>query len=373
MRQAPPTGIQFSLVRPECHPLPARDDDTGDTGLALTVSAAEQKTLIEEVFRGLGATPEEATIQADVLTEADLRGVQSHGLQRLPVLVERVRKGLLRVASEPVLNWTSDAVLCVDGRDGFGTAIADRCLKEIAPAARAHGIAALAIRDTSHLGMLGYYCNRQAEEGLVCIGMTTSEALVHPYGGAEALVGTNPLAIAVPASPRPFVFDMATSIVPMGRILSYMQRDQPLEEGWAVDAEGNPTIDAEAATKGAIAPTAGPKGYGLGVAIALLAGLLSGGDVGRAVRGTLDTEFRCTKGDLFFLIDPNRFVGGSTLAANATRYLDELRASKPQAGFDHVAVPGDRGYEIRRERLVNGIPHPEEIWYAAERLRAAIG
>ena len=109
-----------------------------------------------------------------------------------------------------------------------------------------------------------------------------------------------------------------------------------------------------------------------GVAIALMAGLLSGGDVGRAVRGTLDTEFRCTKGDLFFQIDPNRFVGGTTLAANATRYLDELRASKPQAGFDHVAVPGDRGYEIRKERLVNGIPHPEEIWYAAERLRAAI-
>lgn len=338
--------------------------------MAVIVSAVEQRALLEEVFRSLGATEEESTIQADVLTEADLRGVHSHGLQRLPVLAERIRKGLLRVASEPVLEWTSEAVLCVDGRDGFGTAIAERCLREIAPVARRFGIAALAIRDTSHLGMLGYYCNRRAEEGFVCIGMTTSEALVHPYGGSEALVGTNPIAIAVPAAPRPFVFDMATSIVPMGRVLTYMHRGQPLEEGWAVDAEGNPTTDAEAATKGAIAPTAGPKGYGLGVAIALLAGLLSGGDVGRAVRGTLDTEFRCTKGDLFFLIDPNRFVGGTTLVASATEYLDELRASKPQAGFDHVAVPGDRGYEIRKERLANGIPHPEEIWYAAERLRA---
>lgn len=340
--------------------------------MAVTVTAVEQRELLVQVFRGLGATEEESTIQADVLTEADLRGVHSHGLQRLPVLVERIRKGLLRVAAEPVLEWTSDAVLCVDGRDGFGTAIAERYLKEIAPAARTHGIAALAIRDTSHLGMLGYYCNRRAEEGFVCIGMTTSEALVHPYGGTEALVGTNPLSIAVPAMPRPFVFDMATSIVPMGRILTYMHRGQSLEEGWAVDAAGNPTTDPEAASKGAIAPTAGPKGYGLGVAIALLAGLLSGGDVGRAVRGTLDTEFRCTKGDLFFLIDPNRFVGGTTLAANATRYLDELRASRPQAGFDRVAVPGDRGDEIRKERLTYGIPHPEEIWYAAERLRAGI-
>lgn len=337
--------------------------------MMVTVSAAEQRELLTDVFSGLGASPEESETQADVLTEADLRGVTSHGLQRLPVLVERIHNGLLRVGVEPDLHWTSDAVLCVDGRDGFGPAIAERGLREIIPAARKFGIAALAIRDSSHLGMLGYYCNRRAEEGFVCIGMTTSEALVHPYGGAEALVGTNPLSIAVPALPRPFVFDMATSIVPMGRILTYMQRCETLEEGWAVDAQGSPTTDPEAATKGAIAPTAGPKGYGLGVAIALLAGLLSGGDVGRAVRGTLDVEFRCTKGDLFFLLDPERFVGGASLAANATKYLDELRASKPQPGFDQVAVPGDRGYETRKERLVNGIPHPEEIWYAAERLR----
>lgn len=337
--------------------------------MSVIVTAAQQMDLLVGVFRSFGATEEESTIQADVLTEADLRGVHSHGLQRLPVLVERMRRGLLRVAAEPAAEWRSDAVLCIDGRDGIGPAIAEHYLKEIIPAARQHGIAALAIRDTSHLGMLGYYGNRRAEEGFVCIGMTTSEALVHPYGGVEALVGTNPLSIAVPAVPRPFLFDMATSIVPMGRILTYMQQGQPLDEGWAVDARGNPTTDPEAATTGAIAPTAGPKGYGLGVAIALLAGLLSGGDVGRAVRGTLDAEFRCTKGDLFFLIDPERFVGGASLAANATKYLDELRASKPQAGVDNVGVPGDRGYEIRKERLEFGIPHPEEIWYAAERLR----
>src|SRR5688500_13800408 len=105
--------------------------------------------------------------------------------------------------------------------------------------------------------MLGYYGNRRAEEGFVCIGMTTSEAMVHPYGGAEALIGTNPLSIAVPAEPRPFVFDMATSIVPMGRILAYMHRGETLEEGWAMDAAGNPTTDPRAATEGAIAPTAG--------------------------------------------------------------------------------------------------------------------
>jgi L-2-hydroxycarboxylate dehydrogenase (NAD+) len=349
-----------------------RTDSERAGASVVTVPVARQMELLVEVFRGLGATEEEAFVQADVLTEADLRGVPSHGLQRLPVLFERVRKGLLRVSVEPVLEWTGEAVLCVDGRDGLGTAIAEASLRELIPTARRFGIAALAIRDTSHLGMLGYYCNRRAEEGFVCIGMTTSEVLVHPYGGAEALVGTNPLAIGIPAEPRPFVFDMATSIVPMGRVLAHLHRGQPLEEGWAIDAQGQPTTDPAAAAKGSIAPMAGPKGYGLGVSIGILAGLLSGGDIGRAVRGTLDTRFRCTKGDLFFLLDPAAFAGGEALAEGVGRYLDELRGSKPQAGFDRVMVPGDRGFEVRRERLEGGIPHPEEIWHAAERLHAAI-
>jgi LDH2 family malate/lactate/ureidoglycolate dehydrogenase len=220
--------------------------------------------------------------------------------------------------------------------------------------------------------MLGYYCNRRAEEGLICIGFTTSEVLVHPYGGAETLVGTNPLAVGIPCAPRPFVFDMATSVVPMGRILAYLHRGQPLEEGWAIDAEGHPTTDPAAASRGSIAPVGGPKGYGLAVSIALLAGLLPGADIGRAVRGTLDVDYRCTKGDLFFLIDPRGFVGGPTLAERVREYLDELRRSKPQDGFEKVSVPGDRGYELRVTRLENGIPHPEEIWYAAERLRSTI-
>jgi LDH2 family malate/lactate/ureidoglycolate dehydrogenase len=340
--------------------------------VTVVVSAERQQELLQEVLRALGATAEESAIQADVLTEADLRGVPSHGLQRLPVLVERIRNGVLRVPSAPVSTWTTDCVLCVDGRDGLGTAIAETSLRELAGSARTHGVAVLAIRDSSHLGMLGYYCNRRAEEGLVCIGFSTSEALVHPYGGSEALVGTNPIAIAIPGSPRPFLFDMATSIVPMGRILAYMHRGQELEEGWAVDAAGNPTTDPAAAAEGSIAPMAGPKGYGLAVGIALLAGLLPGAEVGTKVRGTLDVDFRCNKGDLFFLLDPQAFVGGATLVEKARLYLDELRESRPQRGFERVTVPGDRGYEIRRERLSNGIPHPEEIWYAAERLHSTI-
>jgi LDH2 family malate/lactate/ureidoglycolate dehydrogenase len=187
-----------------------------------------------------------------------------------------------------------------------------------------------------------------------------------------AVVRPNPLAIGIPSSSRSFVFDMATSVIPMGKVLAYLARGETLEAGWAVDAEGRQTTDPEAARWGSIAPVDGAKGYGLGVSIGILAGLLSGGEVGKAVRGSLDTEYRCTKGDLFILIDPMAFPGGPGLAEAAGRYLDELRSSRPQEGFERVAVPGDRSRAMREERLKNGISHPEDIWYAAQRVRASI-
>jgi LDH2 family malate/lactate/ureidoglycolate dehydrogenase len=339
---------------------------------ARVVSAREQIETLSAIFLGLGATEAESSVQADVLTEADLRGVHSHGLQRLPVLVARIRNGLLKVAVEPTRIWPTDSVLCVDGKDGFGPAVAESSLRAAVGAARAHGVCVVAIRQTSHIGMLGYYSRHRAAEGLICIGFSTSEPLVHPHGGAEALIGTNPLTIGIPSAPCPFVLDMATSIVPMGKILTHLHRGVPLDEGWAIDADGEPTTDPLAASLGSIAPVGGPKGSGLGVAIGILAGLLTGAEIGRAVRGTLDVEHRCTKGDLFLLLDPAAFPGGPGLVDKVRSYLDELRSSRPQRGFEQVVVAGDRGDEMRRQRLVQGIPHPEEVWHAAEEIRASI-
>jgi L-2-hydroxycarboxylate dehydrogenase (NAD+) len=324
------------------------------------------------VLCGLGANEEEAFIQADVWTEADLRGIHSHGVQRLPVMATRIQKGLMKVNVKPERTWTADAVLNVDGKDGFGTAICETSLKELTPAARKHGVAALTVRNAAHIGMVGYYAEKRALEGLVCIAFTTTEALVHPFGGAEALVGTNPIAIGIPGDPRPFLLDMATSVSAMGRIIALKHRGEKVPEGWAVDKNGSPTTDPDAALAGSLSPAGGPKGYGLGISIEMLAGLLPGMPTGREVLGTLDTEYPCTVGDLFIVMDPKAFPGGETLAAGVRKYLEELRASKPGTGFKQVMVPGDPEHRLREERLVNGIPHPEEVWHAAEQLRSTI-
>jgi len=340
--------------------------------MAITVSHKEQMDLIIAVLRGLGASEEEAFIQADVLSEADLRGIHSHGVQRLPVIAIRIQKGLLKVNVTPEKTWSTPTILNVDGKDGFGTAISETSQRELIPAVRKYGVGVLTVRNAAHIGMVGYYAEKRAREGLVCLGLTTTEVLVHPFGGAEALVGTNPIAIGVPANPRPFVLDMATSVSAMGKIIAMKHRGEKIPEGWAVDKDGRPTTDPEEAIHGSLSPAGGPKGYGLGIVFAMLAGLLPGTEIGKKVLGTLDTEWRCTVGDLFILMDPKAFPGGDTLADGVKGYLDELRASRPAVGFTQVMVPGDPEYRLRQDRLEKGIPHPEEVWHAAEQLRATI-
>jgi L-2-hydroxycarboxylate dehydrogenase (NAD+) len=336
---------------------------------SIVVSSEDERKLIVHVLSKLGANERECSIQADVLTEADLRGHHSHGLQRLPVLAARIKKHLIRVNVDPDYIWTADSVLSVDGKDGLGPFIAESALDLARHALEQRGIVAVAIRNSSHIGMIGYYCEKRAREGLICLAMTESEALVHPHGGKKALVGTNPIAIGIPSQPAPFVFDMATSTSAIGKIYASKHRGEPIPLGWAIDADGNPTTNPDAALKGSLTPAAGAKGYGLGISIGILAGLLPGGEIGRLVLGTLDTEFRCTKGDFFLLLNPAAFAGGPTLASRVASYLDELRHSPPQKGIQSVIVPGDRARQLREERARSGIPLPKEVWLAAERLK----
>ena len=336
---------------------------------SIVISSEDERAVIANVLARLGANERECSIQADVLTEADLRGHHSHGLQRLPVLAARIKKRLIRVNIEPEYIWTADSVLSVDGKDGLGPFVAETALERAKSALEQRGIVAVAIRNSSHIGMIGYYCEKRALEGLICLAMTESEALVHPHGGTKALVGTNPIAIGIPSRPTPFVFDMATSTSAIGKIYASKHRGELIPPGWAIDAEGNPTTDPDAALKGSLTPAAGAKGYGLGISIGILAGLLPGSEIGRLVLGTLDTEFRCTKGDFFLLMNPGAFAGGPTLSSRVASYLGELRHSPPQKGSQSVIVPGDRARQMREERLRSGIPLPKEVWLAAERLK----
>jgi len=326
----------------------------------VVVSATELHDAVVEILKGFGATPSDATCQATVLVEGDLRDQHSHGVRRLPVLASRLANGLLVSGVERDLVWETDAVLRVDGRRGFGPVVAYEAIDAIIERAGTTGIALAAISNSNHVGMLAPYIEKIAGAGQIGVALTTSEALVHAWGGARAMVGTNPIGIAVPTTTYPLVLDMSTAAVSMGKILDYAAKSRPIPLGWAVTADGVPTTDARAVASGAISPFGGAKGYALGVAFEAMVAVLTGSEMGTAVRGTLDSVEVATKGDVFFAISLERLGLVDHLPA-LQGYLDSVRSSHNGAQGD-IRVPGDRARSTREYRMAHGIELHPDVW-----------
>ncbi|MBW9111900.1 Ldh family oxidoreductase [Microbacterium trichothecenolyticum] len=326
---------------------------------------SDAKALAAAALQRAGVDAEHADTQATHLIDAELRGHPSHGLLRLPRIIARIRNGVSAPNETGTHTWVADALLQVDGQDGLGPVVGYRALDTLEQRVARTGIAAAVISRTNHLGMLAQYAERSAQHGWVAIALTTSEALVHPWGGRRALIGTNPVAAAVPALPKPFVLDMATGLISMGKVHAYAAAGRPLEPGWAVDAAGEPTTDAAAASTGAIAPFGGPKGYALGLAFELIVASLTDTALGTDVAGTLDDDRFATKGDVFILATPQP---GTTERVSA--YLDLLRAEKPQPGMPPVTIPGDRARSSHATRLADGIDVDDGLWEQLTHLAA---
>lgn len=305
-----------------------------------------------------GVPKTNAQLQVELLMEAELRGRPSHGLQRLPRVVDRINNGVANPTTEGSVQWRGSSLLDIDGEQGLGPVVAMHALRQITARAKETGVAVACIKNNNHLGMLAFYAERIAQQGQTLIALSTSEALVHPWGGRKSMVGTNPIAIGVPAQPMPFVLDMATSLVSMGEIHAHAHRREPLKPGWALDAEGNPTIDAHAAKLGAIAPFGDAKGYALGLAFEVLVASLTASALGTDVRGTLDAEQLCNKGDVFIVVEP----ASAGVATSISAYLDAIRACAPADPQRPVAVPGDRAHARRAQSLREGLTLTTEVW-----------
>ena len=326
----------------------------------MRTDVATARSMASAVLCGVGVPRAHADQQAEVLVDAEMREVPSHGLLRLPRLVRRINGGVLNPTTSGRQHWASPTYLEVDGEQGLGPPIALRAIEAILPAAAEHGIACAAITNNNHLGMIGFYARRVARAGLVCLVMTSSEALVHPWGGSQAMIGTNPVAVGVPAEPDPLVLDMATSVVSMGKVHDYARRGLTLEPGWALDGDGEPTVDARAAMDGSIAPFGGAKGYGLGLGLGAVVSFVTGSAPDVDVRGTLDDTQPASKGDLFVVLrGAQRPVSG---------FLDQVRASPAVEIARPVAVPGDGAAQRHRRALAEGLEISDDLWSELEAL-----
>lgn len=334
----------------------------------MNYSVDHLRKIAENLLGKRGVPSSNAQLQADLLIEAELRGLPSHGLQRLPRLLNRIDKKLANPTACGNTRWAQSAFLCVDGNRGLGPVVMMAALDELEGITRETGLAMAGINNANHIGMLAYYAEAATARGLIGIIMSTSEALVHPYGGSQAMLGTNPIAIGIPTATDPFILDLATSEVSMGKIHHHALIGKAIPEGWAVDAKGVPTTDAKAAMAGSIAPFGGAKGYGLGLAVELLVATLAGSNFAPEVRGTLDDSEPANKGDFILLINPGEQTGQSRLL---TEYLRRLRESRPAASASPVAIPGEGTRHRRAAALKVGIEISGTLYSELAALAAA--
>lgn len=340
-----------------------------DTAIdVVTVPIGEVRMRVVDVLVRHGASDADAALTADSLLRADLRGHPSHGLLRLRTICERLQAGLIDPAFELEVTQATPALALVDGRCGFGHVVAWRVTELMLETAARTGICVASVTNANHIGMAGIYAEHAARRGMVMLVTSVSETMVRPHGGVEPLLGTNPIAIGVPAEPEPFLLDMSTAASSIGKLIEFEQAGRPIPEDWAVDAEGRATTDPAAGLAGAINPYGGAKGYGLALAVALLAGGLTGAALGTEVTGTLDAEDVCNVGDLFVMAAPSFFANGDTFSARVSGYLDEIRASRPAPGCESVLVPGDRGRAREAEARANGLRLRASLWEEVQAL-----
>jgi ureidoglycolate dehydrogenase (NAD+) len=309
---------------------------------------------------------------AAALVETSLRGVDSHGVARLPVYVERLRGGVINPRPRPSVVRRDGAVALLDGDQGPGQVAAVVATDLSVELAREHGVGVVAVRRSAHYGAAAHYTMRAARAGMVALSMTNTEPLVIAYGGSEPALGTNPISLAAPSASGIFNLDMATSQVAINRIYNARDEGRPIPEGWGVDERGEPTTDPAAMRAGV--PLGGYKGYGLAVMVEVLCGVLAGAGVRHGVgelygAGTEPQDV----GHFHLALDPERTVGRDRFAAVLDGLLGELRASPPAPGFDEVLVPGDPEDRARAERERTGVPIEPALWAGLVALSDELG
>lgn len=302
-----------------------------------------------------GLDDEHAALVAGCLVQTSLWGVDTHGIARLPHYLDRLGRG--SIEARPALSFekTGAATGSVDGGHGLGMVVCNFAMDHAIALAGEAGAGVVGCYRSSHCGAIGLYCRQAARAGMIGIAFTHSDAFVTPHNGRAAFLGTNPICIAVPSADGPPVcLDMATSTIPFNRVMNARRDGETLPDGVAVDDQGETTTDPNAAT--ALLPFAGHKGYVLGFMIDVLCGLVNGMDFGPHLTPMYDRlDERRNLGSLMIAIDPSRFAGGPTLAAEVARMAAEVRAAPARPGTD-VMAPGDMEIRSEQARGAHGIP-----------------
>jgi ureidoglycolate dehydrogenase (NAD+) len=319
----------------------------------VTITHEEAKRLVVQKLTTAGLNTIHAEKVAEILIHADLRNVSSHGVLRTEHYINRLNAEGINPKAIIEFKKTGPVTGIVDGNDGFGHVIGDAAMSFAIEMAKENGVGMVTAINSSHCGALSYFVQQAAEQNLIGIAMTHTDKIVVPFGGKEAFLGTNPIAYGIPAKRnKPFILDMATSNVALGKILQHKEEGKMIPSGWGVDEQGEFVTDPEKVVS--LTPFGGPKGYGLSLIVDIFSGLLAGAAFGPHIRKMYDDLDKKRKlGHYFCAINPAFFTDAETFLENIDRMLDEVRQVPPAPGFSKVLVPGDLE-QMEEEKNLNG-------------------
>ncbi len=333
------------------------------------ITYIDVKTLhnfMQDVFTGIGVPKEDAKICSDILISSDLRGIESHGVQRLKMYYDRVLGGIQKATTDFEIIKEAETTALVDAGHGMGHVVAYHGMNLAMKKAKKFGTGAVAVRNSTHYGIAGYYALMAIQEGMIGLTLTNARPSIAPTFGVEPMLGTNPLTIGCPTDEEfPFLIDCATSITQRGKIEVLARTKTPTPEGWVIDESGDKSTDTVSILNQLMNGTAallplggageilgGHKGYGYGTAVEILAAALTGGSFMKDL--TLQKGYKL--GHFFLAINIESFLPLETFKKIAGDIVRELRNSKKEPGQTRIFTAGEKEYEMEIERRKTGIP-----------------
>jgi len=344
---------------------------------------------MQDVFQELGVPQDEARICAEVLIASDLRSIESHGVGRLKYYYDRIKAGVQFTRTEFEIVQETETTALVDGHHGMGQVIAYRAMQLAMGKARQYGLGAVAVRNSTHFGIAGYYPLMAAQESMMGFTVTNARPAIAPTFGSEPMLGTNPIAFAAPSDlPYPFCFDAATSITQRGKIEVAARAEKSVPEGWVVDAQGEALTDPEAIladlgqATAALLPLggagelfAGYKGYALATMVEILSAALCGGAFMKNLLGFAENGSRrpFMLGHFFLAIHIAHFIPIEVSRRITGQIMRDLQASRRATGQDRIYVAGEKEYEAEKLVRRRGVPVNDSLRRELQAMRDALG
>ncbi|KAL4962538.1 Ldh family oxidoreductase [Aspergillus stella-maris] len=340
------------------------------------IKPSDLESFVQTLLVANSVPTDHASIIASCLVQADLRGVDTHGSNRIPSYMQRIRQKVLDPSATPTLTQITPIAASIDGKNTFGFVSAHKGMQRAIEMASEFGLGLVSIKHSNHFGMSAWIVQQAIDAGMMSLVFTNSSPALPAWGGKSKLVGVSPIACGAPAGKeRPFILDMAPSVAARGKIYKALRRGEKIPTDWALDADGNITDDPARALEGVMLPMGGPKGSALAIMMDVFSGVFSGSAFAGHVTGPYDPSKPADVGHFLLAIKPDLFVSLDDFKERMDYLYQRVVGSDKMGGVERVYYPGEIEQINREKRLEEGIPFTdaeiEKLNKEAELVRVA--